>query len=286
MARKTKEMTDVNVSEVKSGSKKSKPSNIISKSIKSKLTKTMLKKVLNKHDTKMYTIIVDDGNITIEDTENKVIPTDKYNTLTYERKEDCIMMSNILMSLIYKYKNIYTDDYFYDKYETGNSVLYVFLLPELSKDNRFVIKVGYTTNLCRRKEDLKKEFNIKEDEDIYLIYVEHIKNESKEKNLHSILKNNPNITYCPTDKYKKNEKSSVCIETYIFDYLTYITIIKEVELMNSKDLIAQKIKLAKEESKLKELEIESKNKDIELAKIKLMTLQLEFEMAKLQSNKS
>ena len=254
--------------------------NIISKSsIKSKVTKTMLNNVLNKHNTKMYTIVINEGNIIIHNTKNKVIHQDLYNTLTYERKDDCIMMSDILKSLIYKYKNIYTDEYYLDKYEVGNSVLYVFLLPELSKDGRYVIKVGYTTKLCKRYKDLKKEFNISDDKDIYLIYVEHIKNESKEKNLHNILKETKNIIYYPTEKYKKNEKTSVCVETYIFNYLTYITIIKEVYFMNNRDLIVQKIKLAKEESKLKELEIESKNKDIELVKIELAKIQADKELA-------
>ena len=37
-------------------------------------------------------------------------------TATYN-KEDCIFISKLLMSLIYKYKNIYTDEYYLDKYD-------------------------------------------------------------------------------------------------------------------------------------------------------------------------
>jgi hypothetical protein len=284
MSGNTKGTTVVKAIKKKCEKKKEKthPTIISKPSIKSKVTKKMLNKVFNKNTTKMYTVIVDEGNITIQDTENKVIHEDMYNTLTYEHKEDCIMMSNILMSLIYKYEHIYTGEYYLDKYEVGNSLLYVFLLPELSKDGRYVIKVGYTTNLCKRYEDLKKEFNIPDNEDIYLIYVEHIKNESREIKLHNILKKTKNIIYYPTDKYKKNEKSSTCVETYIFNYLTYITIIKEVFFMNGRDLITQKIKLAKEENRSKELEIEIKNKDIELAKIQANK---ELELAKIQTNK-
>jgi len=285
--------------------KKSKTANVCEKkSKKSFVTKTMLKNVLN-NNKKLFTIIIDDGEIQINNTNNEVLHQDIYNTLTYEKKEDCIFISKLLMSLIYKYNNIYTDEYYLDKYENGNSVLYVFLLPMLSEENKYIIKVGYTTNLCKRESELKKEFNIDDTENIYLIYIEHIKNESCEHKLHSILKKNKNITFYPIDKYKKNEKGSKSVETYIFNWLIYTTIIKEIYIMNNKDLIKQKLKLTNEESKLKDKEIDLakinseiakieapvklKDKEIELAKIELAKIEApvklkdkEIELAKIE----
>ena len=261
---------------------------IISKIKKaSYVTKNMVNKVFKKYNTKMYTIIIDDGNIIINDESDNLMHHDTYNTLTYERKKDCIMMSNILISLIYKYKNIYTGE-FYTNDIDGNSVLYVFLLPILSKDNKYIIKVGYTTKLQQRYTQLKKEHGVDE---IYLIYVEHIKNESIEKKLHTILKKTNNILYYPTEKYKKSENPSFCTETYIFNYLTYLTIIKEIYRMNQFDMMNMKIKLVKEETKLKETEVkriecETKLKEIEFEKIKEdnrdKDKERDFELTKLQ----
>ena len=62
---------------------------------------------------------------------------------------------------------------------------------------------------------------------------------------------------------KKNENPSFCTETYIFNYLTYLTIIKEIYRMNQFDMMNMKIKLVKEETKLRETEVKLREKEID-----------------------
>ena len=85
----------------------------------------------------------------------------------------------------------------------------------------------YTKDFLTRYKQLKIEHGIDE---LYLIYAQPIKNEAIERELHKRLKTYKNIQYYPVAKQnkqnKKNDNKSICTETYIFNYLTYNTIIQ------------------------------------------------------------
>jgi hypothetical protein len=165
------------------------------------------------------------------------------------------------------------------------------LLPILSKDGFFIIKVGYTKDLNARYKELLSEHQVS---NMYLIYAQIIKCEPIENNLHKILQTSKNVTFYPIAKMKtkKVESSVVCIETYIFNYSTLKTIILEVYKMESvyeSNILDKKITLTNINIKLKDKEIELKDKDIELKDKEIELAQInsnkEIELAKINSNK-
>ena len=52
-------------------------------------------------------------------------------------------------------------------FETDCEIIYVYLLPFLSSNDEYIIKIGYTSNLKNR--NLHKEFGLKNENDIYFI---------------------------------------------------------------------------------------------------------------------
>jgi hypothetical protein len=197
------------------------------------MSKVYINKLIKLSIKNIYIIIIEKNTITIKNKDNNIFNNQELELLNYSNPKNKKMLFNILLSLIYKYKNSYLENMYKDADDIENSVLYVYLLPILSSNNEFIIKVGYTSNLHKRYSELKKTFNVSE---IYLIYVCLIKNEAFEKEIHSILKKQSNIRYYPIEKAssKKNEKKNKCVETYIFTYSTLYTIIQEVYKMTSK----------------------------------------------------
>jgi hypothetical protein len=161
------------------------------------------------------------------------------------------------------------------------------LLPILSKDGFFIIKVGYTKDLNARYKELLSEHQVS---NMYLIYAQIIKCEPIENNLHKILQTSKNVTFYPIAKMKtkKVESSVVCIETYIFNYSTLKTIILEVYKMESvyeSNILDKKITLTNINIKLKDKEIELKDKDIELKDKEIELKDKDIELVKINSNK-
>lgn len=71
-------------------------------------------------------------------------------------------------------------------------------MPYLSTEGNFIIKVGYTSNFDSRYKQLLKDHNVKE---LYLIYVQAIKFQPEELELHTRLKIYDNIICYPVIKY-------------------------------------------------------------------------------------
>jgi hypothetical protein len=225
------------------------------------VTKRMFIDVLKQHKPPNYIININDDNFDILDNDNNII---NLEDLTYDSKEKCIKISDILKSLIIHYQKMDLTKYYKDKNDIENSVLYVFLIPELTKSKKYIIKVGYTTNLLQRYSELKKEHNVESDSDIFLIYVSYIKNEAVEKKLHNILKSNKENEYYPTIKNKDSIRPTKCTETYVFSLTTYKNIISELYKLKSKNkdtikindleqqlsMLQEKFKLLEEQNKL------------------------------------
>ncbi len=161
------------------------------------------------------------------------------------------------------------------------------MLPILSKDEFFIIKVGYTKDLNARYKELLSEHQVS---NMYLIYAQLIKCEPIENNLHKFLQTSKNVTFYPIAKMKtkKVESSVVCIETYIFNYSTLKTIILEVYKMESvyeSNILDKKITLTNINIKLKDKEIELKDKDLELKDKEIELKDKDIELVKINSNK-
>jgi hypothetical protein len=243
------------------------------------VTKRMFIDVLNQHKNPNFTININDDKIDILDNDNNLI---NLEDLTYKSKDNCIKISDILKSLITHYQNSNLTKYYKQKDDIENSVLYVFLIPELTKNKKYIIKVGYTTNLLQRYSELKKEHNVESNSDIFLIYVSYIKNEAVEKKLHNILKSNSQNEYYPTIKNKDSTHPTKCTETYVFSLTTYKNIISELYKLKSKNkdtikindleqklsMLQEKFKLLEEQNKL----LEDKNKMLQEENNSLKTL--------------
>ena len=203
-----------------------------------------------------------------------------------------------MSSLIYKFNNCYSGNLYKNDDQIENTILYVFLLPIVSKNNEFIIKIGYAKDLLERQKQLKKEFNIDE---IYLIYAHQIKNEAIELELHTRLKKYNNIKSYNINKYtKKNEKEKVCVETYIFSYTTLYTVIQEIHKMEmnyESNILDKKITLANIEKDKANIEkdkaigvanIEKEKEEIIMntRKYDIEYIKLQIELAKINNNKN
>jgi hypothetical protein len=209
-----------------------------------------------------------------------------------------IEISKVIVSFIIKYHNNFSVKYACLENEIGNPILYVFLLPFVSIDNYYIIKVGYTKNIIKRYEQLKKEFNV---EDIYLIYVIQITGEHIELNVHKNIKKTFESSIYSMKK-KKSEKNIISEETYKFSwilfknilniiYRTYIEMnnIRLLELENEAKKLeneGENIKLQPilkdKENEAKKLDIELKDKEKECKNIKLQQILAEIELLKLK----
>src|SRR3990167_5400275 len=126
------------------------------------------------------------------------------------------------------------------KNEIAKPILYVFLLPFVSQENKYIIKIGYTTNIIKRHKELKTEFDVNE---IKLLYCYLIDGEHTELNVHKNLKNTFNINIFNMKKNKKLELKKIN---------------NELELKKSDNDI-----------ELKKMELKKSDNDIELKKIEL-----------------
>lgn len=137
------------------------------KSIKN--SKKILSSVINYNKLKLYQIKFEEDVISLI-ADNKIIEDEELNNNT------CLILS----SFISKYHDNLNSKYIKLVDEIANPVIYIFLLPFVSKDNLFIIKLGYTTDLIKRYNQLKKEFNVDE---IKLIYSYVVDGEHTELNI-------------------------------------------------------------------------------------------------------
>jgi len=134
-----------------------------------------MNKVIKKINTNIYNISIIDNEITFLDKENK--------KLLIEPK---IENSKFIASVITKYQNNFSVKFACLQEEICNPIIYIFLLPFVTINNYYIIKVGYTKDIITRYINLKKEFGVNE---IYLMYAYQINGEHIELNLHDELKN-------------------------------------------------------------------------------------------------
>ncbi len=180
------------------------------------------------------------------------------------------------------------------KNQVGNTVLYIFLLPFVSKDKEYIVKVGYTKDIIQRHSDLKKEFGV---DDIYLMYVYQISGEHIELNLHDELKKLISTrVYYMEKAIKKFEKYVISEETYILDlqllknilYIIYNTYTKmdKISIMKMEnELVVNKKELVIKENEGKELDNEKIKLQIQLKDKDNENLRLQIELLKLQNEK-
>ena len=131
----------------------------------------------------IYEINFQNNDIIFLDTGKNIISINDINY--YSSNTNHKYISKIIASFIMKYHYKFNVKYACLKNEIGNPIIYVFLLPYVSQDNYYIIKVGYTKNIIQRYTELKKEFNV---EEIYLMYAYKINGEHIEMNVHQNLK--------------------------------------------------------------------------------------------------
>jgi hypothetical protein len=237
-------------------------------------------------------IIMYDGNKLVN--EDFLLLLNKNNTkINPFNKTDLIVINEIFSSFIKRYEKLKTTFYTFNKIE--NSVVYVFLMPYLTSKNEYIFKVGYASNLLIRSNNLLKEHNI---DNIYLLYVENVKNESYEHKLHSELKSKFSEYYYPVNKYeKKIETNNKCTETYIGSYLLLkfiVSILYNIKMTTELELLNAETKLEKEkqntkniesDNKLKIIDAEIKSTNIETDnKLKIMDAETQLEKQKQITN--
>ena len=147
--------------------------------------------------------------------------------------------------------------------------MYVFLLPFVSQENKYIIKIGYTTNIIKRHKELKTEFDVNEN-----------------------LKNTFNINIFNMKKNKKIENNSISEETYIYSWTLFKNIhniIYRDYIMNNSIILLTKenenleLKKINNELELKKIELELKKSDND---IELKKMEFELKKIELESNKS
>lgn len=192
------------------------------------------------------------------------------------------ILQKILSGLVNNGKNTKAINKYKQDYEIEKSVLYVWLLPT-DIESTYIVKIGYSKNLIKRKSELCKMFGVK---DLLLLFCIEIKNEGYESHIHNHLKEHYKHLYIETEKMteeknEKNEKSKFCVETYKFDIILIITIMdilrseliktenygKELDLRNNEiKLEIEKEQTKREEIKLKQLEIKLQLAQLEKTK--------------------
>jgi hypothetical protein len=167
--------------------------------VKSKSYIKHIKTYLNKKN--LFDISFKKSDIIINN-KDKIINDDTITNYVSNKKH--IEISKVIASFIMKYHNNFSVKYACLENEIGNPILYVFLLPFVSIDNYYIIKVGYTKDIIKRYEQLKKEFNVK---DIYLMYVIKITGEHIELNVHKNIKKTFESSIYSMEKKKKSVRS-------------------------------------------------------------------------------
>ena len=152
-------------------------------------------------------------------------------------------------------------------YDINNkhNYLYIFITNIKSpKQNTFIVKIGYSTNMLERKIQLKNTLHC----DVYLLLCTIINGEYEEKQLHKFLQTTYPQFYYPI-KTKLNKILST--ETYLFVPQIMNQIIIYISELNTT--------LKIEEEKTKQLELEYKTKQLEETtkqlELKYKTQQLE-----------
>ena len=151
---------------------------------------------------KLFNISFNKSDIIIKDKKDKVINDDIIKEYISNKKH--IEISKIIASFINKYYCNFNVKYSCLEHEIDNPILYVFLLPFVSIDNYYIIKVGYTKDVMERYKQLKKEFNV---EEIYLMYIIQISGEHIELNVHKDIKKTFESSIYSMKKNKKNVRS-------------------------------------------------------------------------------
>jgi hypothetical protein len=198
--------------------------------------------------TNVFDVCIDDDEVKFTSC-GEIIPNDKI--LKYKPNESHEEIGKIIASLISKYHYGFESKYACLDKETGNPILYVFLLPVISDDNHYLIKVGYAKNLLKRYSELKREFGINT---LYLVYACKIDGEHIELNLHKELKK---IFSTSIFKMKKGSSNIISEETYKFSYVLFLNIINIIYrtyIITTKSYLLIK-QIALEEKKIKQLEL-------------------------------
>ena len=284
---------------------------IITKSHKVEIS---LRSKTNNNDS-LLTELVDINN----DIELKKI-SNYANIDSTTAKIDNKILRKILSGLVNYSKSIRAIDKYKEDYEIEKSVLYVLLLPT-KIENEYIVKIGYSKDLVKRKSELCKMFGV---DDMELIFSIPIKNEGYESHIHNHLKKNYSHFYIETEKAvikqtendnktnkdEKTEKSKFCVETYKFDIILIITIMdilrkellstenyaKELEnqgkeLDNQGKELDNKRIFKQEEEQTKRLQIQeeeqTKREQIALEKerVLLEQLKIKLQLAQLEENK-
>ena len=240
------------------------------KSIKN--SKKILSSVINYNKLKLYQIKFEEENIKLY-VDNKIIDDNEL-----KNKE-----SIILSSFIFKYHDNLNFEYVKLENEIANPIIYIFLLPFVSKDNLFILKLGYTTDLIKRYNQLKKEFDVDE---IKLIYSYVVDGEHTELNIHKNLEKNFTSNVYKMIKNKKNEKNekiTISEETYKFTWTLlqniYKIIYKEYIMKNKLTLMTKELELKKTDESVQLVKLEYCNKQIELKKIEESIKSMETKMS-------
>ncbi len=139
------------------------------------------------------------------------------------------------------------------------------------------------TDLIKRHNELKKEFNVQE---LKLIYCHEIDGEHTELNIHKNLEK----TFCSSIyKMIKNEnieKTIISEETYIFSWLllknTYNILYRDYIMKDKLILLEKETELKKADTELKKADTELKKIELAIKETELKKMELEFELKKME----
>ena len=209
----------------------------------------------NINNNTFFNIDIIDDTIKIYDN-NNILSNE--NIKLYKNNDKNI--AKIIASFIKKYHYEFDVKFACLIKEVGNPVLYIFLLPVVSTDGYYLIKVGFTKNINNRYSELKNEFNF---DKIYLLYIFQINGEHIEINLHNELKK-----LFSTNIYrmrKKNvENSSISEETYIYSFTLLDNIIK---ILYRTYIMTDKLAILNKELQIKELDNALKIKELKIKEL-------------------
>jgi hypothetical protein len=151
-------------------------------------------------------------NFRINDNEIEFLENNKKIDIIISDKDD----DKIIASFIKFFHNEFNAKFARLNVQTGNPVIYIFLLPFITDKNKYLIKVGYTMDIIERYKQLKNEFIVNE---IYLLYIVQIRSEDIELNLHKELKKLFSTQIYKMKKNKKVENNTISEETYIYIFI-------------------------------------------------------------------
>jgi hypothetical protein len=151
----------------------------------------------------------------------------------------------LFINLIKKYKNHYLFNYEDDsgKY----SMIYSIIMPYKTPDDKYIVKIGYTTNLRERIKQLNNNYSINIGEDSFIILLMEVKNEKCEKKIHTILHNvykYSNVFIANNNEYVR--PGNICNELYIFDDILFRHLLKLISEINDNN---DSIEMIKEKTK-------------------------------------